>query len=107
MSLLKVVPIALAMVTVGAMALGAIVNSTEDTEPDGFEETKQAVLDRMKQCQNELARLSDIKLMNDKREATKMVSNVELSIDGVEITELISKLEEELSRLTKVYNSVK
>ena len=112
MSLLKVVPIALAMVTVGAIALGAISNSNKDTETDidtanGFEETKQAVLDRMKQCQNELARLSDLKVMNDKREATNMVSNIELSIDGIEITTVISDIEDELTRLTNLYNSIK
>jgi len=106
MSLLKVLPAIIAIGTVAAVAVGFATDliMSDDMDYHQDENTKKDVLTKMKKLQNELARLSDLKILNDKREATAQVKNVDLMIDGVEINELISQLEEELIRLTALYN---
>lgn len=75
---------------------------------DAIEETKtidyKSVDERMKECQNELARLYDIVYLNSKRESTKQVSKIEISIDGKNITDCILELEQELGKLLKIKN---
>lgn len=107
MSLLKIVPAVIALGTVAAVAVGVVTEllmSDFDEDVHYDENTRKDVLKKMKACQNELARFSDLKILNDKRESTSQVKNVDLLIDGVEINELISQLEEELTRLTAKYN---
>ena len=107
MSLLKIVPAVIALGTVAAVAVGVVTEllmSDFDEDIHYDENTKKEVLAKMKACQNELARFSDLKILNDKREATAQVKNVALMIGDVEINELIAQLEEELTRLTAKYN---
>jgi len=102
---LRILPIA----ALGAVALGALTIVTslleEDTTPKKVD-SPDYLKNKMKRINDELARLSDIKMLNDKRESTKQVSKVDLMIDGVEINELIQMLEEELSKVVKEYNSM-
>ena len=106
MNLLKFIPVVVAVGTVASLAVGAVVSLIED-DTETFrrdEHTKKEVLTKMKKVQNELARFSDLKILNDKRESTNQVHSVELKIGDVEINELIAQLEEELQRLTAKYN---
>ena len=106
MSLLKFIPAVIAIGTVASIAAGAIVSLLDEdtTAIKHDEQTKQDVLAKMKRVQNELARFSDLKILNDKREATNQVHTIELKIGDVEINELLAQLEEELHRLTAKYN---
>ena len=106
MSLFKVIPAVIAFGTVAAVAVGVVTEliMADDMDYTPNEGSKKEVLTKMKRLQNELARLSDLKILNDKRESTSQVKNIDLTIDGVEINELISDLEEELIRLTALYN---
>lgn len=106
MSLFKVLPAVIALGTVAAVAVGVVTDliMSDDMGYNQDENTRKEVLTKMKTLQNELARLSDLKILNDKRESTSQVKNIDLMVDGVEINELISQLEEELIRLTALYN---
>ncbi len=106
MSLLKIIPAAIALGTVAAVAVGVATDliMSDDMDYQVGEDNRKEVLKKMKACQNELARFSDIKILNDKREATNQVLTIDLMIGNVEINELISQLEEELTRLTAKYN---
>jgi len=106
MSLLKILPAVIALGTVAAVTVGVVTDliMSDDMDYNTDEETKKEVLTKMKTLQNELARLSDLKILNDKRESTSQVKSIDLMVDGVEINELINNLEEELIRLTALYN---
>jgi len=106
MSLFKVLPAVIALGTVAVVAVGVVTDliMSDDMDYNQDENTRKEVLTKMKTLQNELARLSDLKILNDKRESTSQVKNIDLTVDGVEINELISQLEEELIRLTTLYN---
>lgn len=104
MSLLKILPAVIALGTVAVIAVGVDLMMSDTTDISEDSVTKKEVLTQMKQLQNELARLSDLKMINDKREATTQVNNIELNINGVEINELISTLSASLDSLTAQYN---
>lgn len=78
----------------------------EDDIPKTDEKDAKSVLAKMKRLQNELARLSDLKELNDRRESTKQVRKTSIEVDGVEINELIATLTEELERLTEKYQQM-
>ena len=107
MSLLKVLPAVIALGTVAAVAAGVVTDlimSDDTVEEVKNTTTKKEVLTKMKNLQNELARLSDLKMLNDRRESTSQVKSIELNVNGVEIGDLISMLEAELVALTAQYN---
>jgi len=102
----------LPFMAIGAVALGTftIINTLLDDQEnlDRYDEQNlKQVKAKMKRINDELGRLVDIKMMNDKREATNQVSNAAITVDGVEINELIQKLEEELGRLVKLHAVMK
>lgn len=102
-------PIA-AFATASALAIGAIVKAFDESFEDELrtdENDAQAVLQKMKKLQNELARLSDLKELNDRRESTGQLTKATIQVEGVEINELIATLSEEMDRLTKKYNTIK
>lgn len=83
------------------IALGkSLIDAIEDTNTIDY----KSVDERMKECQNELARLYDIVSLNNKRESTKQVSKIEISIDGKHILDRILELEQELGKLLKIKN---
>ena len=103
---LKILPFAaLGLVAVGTFKV--IEALLEDDFETYDETTPKQVQAKMKRLNDELARLTDIKMLNDKREATNQVKAVDLMIDGVEINELIATIEEELNRLVKVNATLK
>ena len=105
MSLLKIIPAIIALGTV-AVATGVVTELIISDDDDYVEDenTKKEVLGKLKRLQNELARLTDLKMLNDRREATSQVKSVDLMVDGIEINELISTLEADLYRLTSIYS---
>jgi len=107
MSLLKALPAVIALGTVAAVAAGVVTDlimSDDTVEEVKNTTTKKEVLTKMKNLQNELARLSDLKMLNDRRESTSQVKSIELNVNGVEIGDLIVMLEAELVALTAQYN---
>jgi len=97
----KLLPLAaLGLVVVGTFKV--IETLLNDNSENYDETTQKQVQAKMKKLNDELARLTDIKMLNDRRESTNQVKSVELMIDGVEVNELISIIEEELDRLVKV-----
>lgn len=61
----------------------------------------------LKQLNDELARLIDIQILNEKRESTGQVSKAEIKIDGVELYELISLLEKRMKKVLASYYELK
>jgi hypothetical protein len=108
MSLLKVLPAVIAVGTVTALAVGVVTDfiMSDDMDIDEKSTTKEEIIIEMRSIQNELARLSDLKMLNDRRESSSQVKNIELNVDGVEINKLISTLETELEDLMVIYNRV-
>ena len=97
----KILPLAaLGLVAVGTFK---VIETLLDDNSENYEEpTQEQVQAKMKKLNDELARLIDIKMLNDRRESTNQVESVELMINGVEVNELIHIIEEELNRLVKV-----
>jgi len=101
----KILPLAaLGLVAVGTFKVieTLLDDNSENYEEPTKEPTQEQVQAKMKKLNDELARLIDIKMLNDRRESTNQVESVELMINGVEVNELIHIIEEELNRLVKV-----
>ncbi len=96
--------LALGTVFVGAfVAVSALIYELNEVTD---EDTPPEVLTKIKKVQNELARLYDLKLLNDKRESTGTIEKVELMVAGVEVTELLKTLDVEMDRLTAKYRTM-
>ncbi len=99
-----------AVLSIVAVGVFTVVESLFD---DSFEtehydeETPKQVQSKMKTLNDELARLTDIKMLNDRRESTNQVRTVEVTVDGVEVNELIATVETELNRLVKLNASMR
>ena len=111
MSILRVLPAAALVGAAGIVALGVskaldeLFDDDYDFTPNDEQDAK-LVMDKMIKVQNELARLSDIKDLNDRRESTGQLVKATIQVEGVEINELIASLTEEIDRLTKLYNTL-
>jgi len=95
---------------VALYGITAAIASYEDdieTEQKAQEKeyTAKQIEKRMKKINSELARLSDIKMLNDRRESTKQLKPITISIDGVDIDELMKTLEIELNSLVEQYRT--
>ena len=75
-----------------------------DTIENSLEEDVISIDEKIKNTQCELARLYDIVMLNEKRESTKQVENITITINGVEINQAIMQLEKELNNLLKSKN---
>lgn len=75
-----------------------------DTIENSLEEDVISIDEKIKNTQCELARLYDIVILNEKRESTKQVENITITINGVEINQAIIQLEKELNNLLKSKN---
>jgi len=107
MSVLRALPTVAMVGAAGLVTLGILklIDKVFDDEIESQDEQDaKSVMKKMKRVQNELARLSDLKELNDRRESTGQVSKTTLQIDGVDIDEIILGLTENLERLTKKYN---
>jgi lysyl-tRNA synthetase class II len=96
-------------VAAAGLLVAGIAKAIDEIIEDDYrtdEDDAKAVLQKMKKLQNELARLSDIKELNDRRESTGQVNKTSIQVEGVEINELIVTLTEELDRLTKKYQKL-
>ena len=67
-------------------------------------EEKNSIIDKIKECQNELARLHDLKILNDKRESTGQIKKIDIMIDDLTLEETIKNYEDEISFLIKHSN---
>lgn len=108
MSLLKALPIFALVGTAIVVAGKAAIDLMEDeNDYKSNEKNPTQVIEKIKDIQNELARLHDLKMLNDKRESTGQLRKTEITVGGVEINTAISTLEEEIARLTKKLNKMK
>jgi|SaaInlStandDraft_4_1057021.scaffolds.fasta_scaffold47221_1 hypothetical protein len=101
MKILRTLPF-LALTGAAVLVYGMVDAAIKD-----FESIDTNDLDDIKSIQNELARLYDVKILNDKLEATAQVRKTVLTVGGVEIKEAIDILENRLEQLVKKNRSKK
>ena len=102
MSLLKVIPV-LTIIGAASLLISKTVKKRLDRE-NTQQLSKQQIIDKIKECQNELARLHDLKILNDKRESTGQIKKIDIMIDDLTLEETIKNYEDEISFLIKHSN---
>ena len=102
MSLLKVIPV-LTVIGVASLLISKTIKKRLDRE-NTQQLSKQQIIDKIKECQNELARLHDLKILNDKRESTGQIKKIDIMIDDLTLEETIKNYEDEISFLIKHSN---
>lgn len=104
MSLLKVIPV-LTVIGVASLLISKTIKKRLDREKQNTQQlSKQQIIDKIKECQNELARLHDLKILNDKRESTGQIKKIDIMIDDLTLEETIKNYEDEISFLIKHSN---
>ncbi len=104
MSLLKVIPV-LTIIGAASLLISKTVKKRLDREKQNTQQlSKQQIIDKIKECQNELARLHDLKILNDKRESTGQIKKIDIMIDDLTLEETIKNYEDEISFLIKHSN---
>lgn len=104
MSLLKVIPV-LTIIGAASLLISKTIKKRLDREKQNTQElSKQQIIDKIKECQNELARLHDLKILNDKRESTGQIKKIDIMIDDLTLEETIKNYEDEISFLIKHSN---
>lgn len=104
MSLLKVIPV-LTVIGAASLLISKTVKKRLDREKQNTQQlSKQQIIDKIKECQNELARLHDLKILNDKRESTGQIKKIDIMIDDLTLEETIKNYEDEISFLIKHSN---
>ena len=102
MSLLKVIPV-LTIIGAASLLISKTIKKRLDRE-NTQQLSKQQIIDKIKECQNELARLHDLKILNDKRESTGQIKKIDIMIDDLTLEETIKNYEDEISFLIKQSN---
>jgi predicted RNA-binding protein len=102
MSLLKVIPV-LTIIGAASLLISKTIKKRLDRE-NTQQLSKQQIIDKIKECQNELARLHDLKILNDKRESTGQIKKIDIMIDDLTLEETIKNYEDEISFLIKHSN---
>lgn len=102
MSLLKVIPV-LTIIGAASLLISKTIKKRLDRE-NTQQLSKQQIIDKIKECQNELARLHDLKILNDKRESTGQIKKINIMIDDLTLEETIKNYEDEISFLIKHSN---
>ena len=102
MSLLKVTPV-LTIIGAASLLISKTIEKRLDRE-NTQQLSKQQIIDKIKECQNELARLHDLKILNDKRESTGQIKKIDIMIDDLTLEETIKNYEDEISFLIKHSN---
>ena len=102
MSLLKVIPV-LTVIGAASLLISKTIKKRLDRE-NTQQLSKQQIIDKIKECQNELARLHDLKILNDKRESTGQIKKIDIMIDDLTLEETIKNYEDEISFLIKQSN---
>ena len=102
MSLLKVIPV-LTVIGAASLLISKTIKKRLDRE-NTQQLSKQQIIDKIKECQNELARLHDLKILNDKRESTGQIKKIDIMIDDLTLEENIKNYEDEISFLIKHSN---
>ena len=102
MSLLKVIPV-LTVIGVASLLISKTIKKRLDRE-NTQQLSKQQIIDKIKECQNELARLHDLKILNDKRESTGQIKKIDIMIDDLTLEETIKNYEDEIIFLIKHSN---
>ena len=102
MSLLKVISV-LTVIGVASLLISKTIKKRLDRE-NTQQLSKQQIIDKIKECQNELARLHDLKILNDKRESTGQIKKIDIMIDDLTLEETIKNYEDEISFLIKHSN---
>ncbi len=104
MSLLKVIPV-LTIIGAASLLISKTVKKRLDREKQNTQQlSKQQIIDKIKEYQNELARLHDLKILNDKRESTGQIKKIDIMIDDLTLEETIKNYEDEISFLIKHSN---
>src|SRR5574344_1231744 len=104
MSLLKVIPV-LTVIGAASLLISKTIKKRLDREKQNTQQlSKQQIIDKIKECQNELARLHDLKILNDKRESTGQIKKIDIMIDDLTLDETIKNYEDEISFLIKHSN---
>lgn len=104
MSLLKVIPV-LTIIGAASLLISKTIKKRLDREKQNTQQlSKQQIIDKIKECQNELARLHDLKILNDKRESTGQIKKINIMIDDLTLEETIKNYEDEISFLIKHSN---
>jgi predicted RNA-binding protein len=104
MSLLKVIPV-LTVIGAASLLISKTIKKRLDREKQNTQQlSKQQIIDKIKECQNELARLHDLKILNDKRESTGQIKKIDIMIDDLTLEETIKNYEDEISFLIKHSN---
>lgn len=104
MSLLKVIPV-LTVIGAASLLISKTIKKRLDREKQNTQRlSKQQIIDKIKECQNELARLHDLKILNDKRESTGQIKKIDIMIDDLTLEETIKNYEDEISFLIKHSN---
>ncbi len=104
MSLLKVIPV-LTIIGAASLLISKTIKKRLDREKQNTQQlSKQQIIDKIKECQNELARLHDLKILNDKRESTGQIKKIDIMIDDLTLEETIKNYEDEISFLIKHSN---
>lgn len=85
MSLMKVL-------TLGAVVGAVALYKYYEEQLEGEQISREELMDEMKQIQQELGRLNDLKVLNDKFELTGQVEKIDLSINGVNVEERIEEM---------------
>ena len=94
MSLLKVIPV-LTVIGVASLLISKTIKKRLDREKQNTQQlSKQQIIDKIKECQNELARLHDLKILNDKRESTGQIKKIDIMIDDLTLEETIKNYED-------------
>src|SRR5574344_100429 len=102
MRLLKVIPV-LTIIGAASLLISKTIKKRLDRE-NTQQLSKQQIIDKIKECQNELARLHDLKILNDKRESTGQIKKIDIMIDDLTLEETIKNYEDEISFLIKHSN---
>ena len=102
MSLLNVIPV-LTIIGAASLLISKTIKKRLDRE-NTQQLSKQQIIDKIKECQNELARLHDLKILNDKRESTGQIKKIDIMIDDLTLEETIKNYEDEISFLIKHSN---
>lgn len=104
MSLLKVIPV-LTIIGAASLLISKTIKKRLDREKQNTQQlSKQQIIDKIKEYQNELARLHDLKILNDKRESTGQIKKIDIMIDDLTLEETIKNYEDEISFLIKHSN---
>ena len=104
MSLLKVIPV-LTIIGAASLLISKTIKKRLDREKQNTQQlSKQQIIEKIKECQNELARLHDLKILNDKRESTGQIKKIDIMIDDLTLEETIKNYEDEISFLIKHSN---